>query len=325
MTEMLNEQERLEKLKAYDILDTDPEESFDRITRVSKNALNVPIALISLVDEDRQWFKSRQGLDAPETARDISFCTHAIKSSQPFIVNDAHEDERFRNNPLVTGDPNIRFYAGVPLNTPGGHNMGTLCVIDREPRSISISEINILRDLARLVVDEMELRMLANLDCLTGLQRRRAFQMQADKELERAQRYDHDMSVIAFDVDYFKKVNDTFGHAAGDLVLQRIAELCKDNLRSMDLIARVGGEEFVVLLPETSLPEAYVTAERLRAEIARSEVEDSGSVISVTSSFGVSDRKSSTRDELRSILNHADQMLYEAKAAGRNQTMPKVA
>lgn len=322
---MVNEQERLKKLRAYDILDTGPEESFDRITRVSKNALNVPIALISLVDEDRQWFKSRQGLDAPETPRDISFCTHAIQSSQPFIVNDAHADERFRHNPLVTGDPNIRFYAGVPLHTPGGHNLGTLCVIDKEPRSISLSELNILRDLARLVVDEMELRMLANLDCLTGLQRRRAFQIQADKELERAQRYGHDMSVIVFDVDYFKQVNDTYGHAAGDLVLQNIADLCRSSLRSMDLIARVGGEEFTVLLPETSLDEACITAERLRHQIEQNSVIDGGQVISVTSSFGVADRKSSTRDELKSIINHADQMLYEAKAAGRNQTMPKVA
>ena len=144
-----NEAQRLAALHRYGVLDTPAEEAFDRITRLAQSALQVPIVLVSLIDENRQWFKSKQGLDTPETARDISFCTHAL------------EDPRFRTNPLVTGAPNIRFYVGVPLRTPDGHNIGTLCAIDRKPRELTDDHIHILRDLASLVMDELELRRLA--------------------------------------------------------------------------------------------------------------------------------------------------------------------
>ena len=320
-----HELERLKSLDDFQILDTAPEEAFDRITRVAMMALDVPISLVSLVDEKRQWFKSRQGLEAPETPREISFCTHAIKENQPFIVNDTHEDSRFRFNPLVTGHPDIRFYAGVPLRTHKGHNLGTLCVIDREPRHISRKELSILQDLARIVVDEMELRLVASSDCLTGLQRRRAFMSKAELEFERAKRYGHDLSIVVMDIDHFKSVNDRYGHAVGDLVLQHVANICRANLRSMDLVARIGGEEFVLLLPETNLLAAHKLAERLRTEIETSAVENSGALVKVTTSFGIADRESSGLDELKSMINEADRMLYEAKGAGRNQTMPREA
>ncbi|NNE84378.1 MAG: GAF domain-containing protein [Alphaproteobacteria bacterium] len=156
-----NEVERLAALHRYGVLDTPAEEAFDRITRLAQSALRVPIVLVSLIDENRQWFKSKQGLDTPETARDISFCTHAIQQNEPLIITDALEDSRFRSNPLVTGAPNIRFYVGVPLRTPDGHNIGTLCAIDQKPRELTDDHIHILRDLASLVMDELELRRLA--------------------------------------------------------------------------------------------------------------------------------------------------------------------
>lgn len=153
-----DEAERLELLHALNLLDTPAEPVFDRITRLVAQILNVPIALVSLVDADRQWFKSRVGLEATETPREVAFCAHAITQTAPMIVVDATQDVRFEDNPLVTGNPNIRFYAGVPLRSAGGLAIGTLCAIDSKPRQLSADETNILIDLAALVSKEVQLR-----------------------------------------------------------------------------------------------------------------------------------------------------------------------
>ncbi len=314
------ETKRLEALHRYDVLDTPPEESFDRITRLAKSALRVPMVLVSLVDEDRQWFKSRQGLDATETPRDISFCTHAIQQDGAFIVPNALEHELFRSNPLVTGEPHIRFYAGVPLKTPDGYNIGTLCAIDQEPRELTEVEVNLLRDLARLVVDELELRQIATTDSLTGAQNRRSFLLDVEKEIGRAKRYKRSASFVAFDVDHFKLVNDTYGHNAGDLVLQTLAGICRADLRSVDLFGRLGGEEFMIFLPETDHQGAMLTAERLRAKIESTPVMDGATEIKVTASFGVTVFSDEDAEPL-DLLKRADDALYEAKNNGRNRVV----
>ena len=151
--------DRLAALERYRVLDTGPEESFDRLTRMACRLLDVPICLVSLVDSNRQWFKSRQGLEAEETSRDISFCTHAILQDDVLIVPDTLEDQRFKDNPLVVDDPKIRFYAGAPLQVGEGHGIGTLCVIDREPREFTDTQAELLVELAHIVVDELELRL----------------------------------------------------------------------------------------------------------------------------------------------------------------------
>ncbi|MFC3606773.1 PAS domain S-box protein [Stutzerimonas tarimensis] len=153
-----SEAERLYLLRALQILDTAPEPVFDRLTRLLAHGLGTPIALISLVDENRQWFKSRVGFDMSETPRDQAFCAHAIVDDEPFVVPDAWQDERFANNPLVLDAPHIRFYAGVPIRTQDGLALGTLCAIDTRPRSITADELQILQDLADVVSREMHLR-----------------------------------------------------------------------------------------------------------------------------------------------------------------------
>jgi diguanylate cyclase len=153
-----NEHERLAALQAMEILDTEPEAAFDRITSLAATLFRVPTVLISLVDDTRQWFKSKQGLDAAQTARDISFCGHAILQEEPFVVSDARSDQRFSDNPLVTDGPSIRFYAGAPLTVQGGHRIGTLCLIDQRPRDLTALERQVLADMAALVVSELELR-----------------------------------------------------------------------------------------------------------------------------------------------------------------------
>ena len=145
-----DEDERLSALRALLLLDTPPEERFDRLARFVAEQLDVPIALLTLVDGQRQWFKARVGLDATETPRDISFCGHAIMKNDLFIVEDASRDPRFSDNPLVTGEPHILFYAGAPLSAPGGHRIGTLCVIDTVPRTLGPVELSILDALRRL-------------------------------------------------------------------------------------------------------------------------------------------------------------------------------
>lgn len=153
-----NETQRLKVLWQYEVLDTVPEEVFDDLTELAARICGAPIALISLVDEKRQWFKSKVGISRSETARDVSFCSHAILQGGLFIVPDATLDERFANSPLVTSDPKVRFYAGAPLVTPDGHALGTLCVMDSVPRDLNTDQRQALRVLAHHVVSQLELR-----------------------------------------------------------------------------------------------------------------------------------------------------------------------
>jgi GAF domain-containing protein len=153
-----NESKRLKVLWQYEVLDTVPEELFDDLTELAARICEAPIALISLVDEKRQWFKSKVGVTVSETSRDLSFCAYAINQGELFIVPDATKDKRFANNPLVTSEPKIRFYAGAPLITPDGHALGTLCVIDKVPRELRPEQTQALRILARHVVSQLELR-----------------------------------------------------------------------------------------------------------------------------------------------------------------------
>ncbi|WP_080965603.1 GAF domain-containing protein [Chromobacterium subtsugae] len=151
-----NEQERIQALHELLMLDTPPEDRFDIVTTYCRSRFNVDIALISLVDSDRQWFKSRSGLDAAETPRNISFCGHAILRSEVMEVPDALQDERFADNPLVIGAPNIRFYAGAPLILAQGHRIGTLCIINRQPKRMEDEDKTHLQTLAKTVSAEME-------------------------------------------------------------------------------------------------------------------------------------------------------------------------
>ena len=154
-----NEIERLQSLQNYQILDSLPEEDYDAIAKIASSICNTPIALISLIDKDRQWFKANHGLDARETPRDFAFCAHSIlEPNDLFIINDATKDERFFDNPLTTGEPNVIFYAGAPLNTSDGYSLGTLCVIDNEPKELSTEQKESLKLLANQVVNLLELR-----------------------------------------------------------------------------------------------------------------------------------------------------------------------
>ena len=157
-----NDDRRLQKLKSYNILDTPSEIDYDEIVQLASEICETPISLMTLVDENRQWFKSKVGLEVPETSREVSFCGHAIHEDDVFLIEDATKDERFHDNPLVTSDPNIQFYAGVPLKSPDGFNIGTLCIIDHKPRKLNAFQLNALKVLARQIVNHLELRLQVN-------------------------------------------------------------------------------------------------------------------------------------------------------------------
>src|SRR3954470_21908238 len=175
-----NEARRLKVLWQYDVLDTVPEEVFDDLTELAARICEAPIALISLIDEDRQWFKSKVGITVNETSRDISFCARAIQQDDLFIIPDATKDLRFSNNPLVISDPKIRFYAGAPLITPDGYALGTLCVIDKVPRELRLEQQQALRVLARHVMTQLEVRRHAK-DATEARQAREATREELDK------------------------------------------------------------------------------------------------------------------------------------------------
>lgn len=316
---LLDEDARLAAVRRYDVLDSAPEAQFDKIVALVRTVLRVPIATVTLVDQDRQWFKARLGMPVAQTPRATSFCTHTIQRRDALVVPDALADPRFAHYPLVTGAPFVRSYCGVPLRTPDGYNVGALCAIGTEPRTFSAAEIAILFNFASLVVDELELRQIAQRDLLTGALTRRGFFELADKEIARHRRYGRPGALLMFDVDRFKAINDGHGHPAGDHVLRMLAELCADTMRPNDALGRIGGEEFAVLLPETDEVEAMAAAERFRARIeAHVFTLADGQRLRVTASFGIA-ALSDAIDDAAAWIAAADAPLYAAKRGGRNR------
>lgn len=315
MSSDTNEELRLQVLRRYDILDTAPEETFDRVTRIVAAALRVPIAAVTLVDDHRQWFKSRIGLAAAETPRSASFCAHTMLEHGAMVVTDATQDLRFEDNPLVVGEPHIRFYAGYPVVSSDGVALGAVCAIDTAPRDISPRELGLLKDLAALVNEQLELRHLASIDGLTGALRRKTFLDMCERELLLARRNESPSSCLMIDADHFKSINDKYGHDVGDQVLKALVETLKSGLRATDIVGRLGGEEFGILLPNTDLAGCVDVAERLRAMVEGLAIATAS--VPVTISMGAAE---ATRGEdILSVFHRADTALLKAKRSGRNR------
>jgi diguanylate cyclase (GGDEF)-like protein len=313
-----DEELRLRKLHQYNLLDTPKDDAFDRITRLVSALLDVPIATITLVDRDRQWFKSEQGLGIEETPRSQSFCAHTMTGHGPMVIKDASADRRFIDNPLVTGHPGIRFYAGVPLRAADGTPLGALCAIDSSPRDIEPHQLKLLADLANLTMEQFELRLLASLDGLTGAMRRSSFMATAARDMVLAAQKGSPLSCLMIDADNFKSLNDQFGHAVGDEALVAIAKAINDQLRRGDSLGRLGGEEFCVSLPGAELSGALAVAERMRAAIAAIRLQTDTGEVGITASFGAAALVSSDSSP-SDLIHRADVALYEAKNSGRNR------
>jgi diguanylate cyclase (GGDEF)-like protein len=336
-----NESERLRALARYDVLDSASEESFDEITAFIAKICGMPIAVVSLLDETRQWFKSHYGLEATQTPRRVSFCGHAIlQPQQVMIVPDATQDERFVDNPLVTGAPNIRFYAGTPLVTDDGYALGTLCVIDAAARTMTADQVETLRLAGRMVIRLLEQRRTIKLleteiaerarveehlsfvsahDCLTSLPNRAEFLSRLQLTFERLKaNIGRSFAVCFIDLDHFKRINDTLGHVCGDELLTEIGRRLAHVTRTGDMVARLGGDEFTMLIENMSTPATLpLIAERV-AEAIRAPLTIGGTSTNITASIGVVfvDRASHS---VTDIIRDADVAMYASKEDGRDR------
>ncbi|SEN19864.1 diguanylate cyclase with GAF sensor [Duganella sp. CF517] len=311
-----NEASRLTALRSMEILDTPAEERFDRLTRMAKRMFRVPIALVSIIDENRQWFKSNESLPASETPRSISFCGHAILGDDIFLIADALADPRFADNPLVTGAPHIRFYAGCPLRSAGGFKIGTLCIIDTEARGFDEEDAIALRDLAAMVEDELSAFQKATTDDLTQISNRRGFMQLAQYSLNFCARQGAPATLVFIDLDRFKPINDTFGHAEGDRALVAFADAMRRSFRSTDLFARLGGDEFVVLLTSAAQAEAAMVIDKFSAVIGAYNTEAQRGYALAFSS-GMVEFEPATHREIGTLLAEGDARMYAIKAAKR--------
>lgn len=336
-----NERERVAALHALRVLDTPEEERFNAIARLAARLAQTPIALVTLVDAERQWFKARVGFDAQETLRSLSFCAHAVAGGSYMEIEDALSDVRFNDHPAVMGDPHVRFYAGMPLVLPGGEKIGTLCVVDSRPRRLDDTQRMALEVLSNSVVAELELRRrvtelqqevarrheaeqrilhLATRDALTGLPNRAALMDRLGQAIRAATRDKREFAVLFMDLDRFKWVNDTLGHEAGDALLVALAQRFVRLLRESDTVARLGGDEFAFILP---LQNGAADAEHIAAKLIRAIAEPvviRDETVEVGCSIGVVlFPGQGSSEEL--LLRNADLAMYRAKAQGGNRAV----
>lgn len=342
-----NEAERLRALLRYRILDTLPEVAFDDITHLAAQICQTPVALISLLDSHRQWYKSHYGTSITESPRETSLCTHALMTPrETMIVPDTTQDPRFSDRDYVTGPFPVRFYAGAPLVTSTGYAIGTLCVIDREPRKLTLGQVDALERLSRHTmrlfdarIEQEKLRAAnerlttqSQTDGLTGLHNRRWFQKRLAYLWNEAQRKNEPLSIILMDLDGFKLYNDTHGHLAGDVLLKLAARVLKKCCRpqSRDGAARFGGDEMALLLPRTTTEEALAIAHCLQFPVltpalagALRHIHAETTPMSFSVGVATLDPRvvhagNCTFDDL---IHAADEALYEAKRSGKNRVV----
>lgn len=264
-----DEAQRVTSLRDLPVFDTRHEERFDRLTGVARRLFDAPIALLSLVDTHRQWFKPSLGLDVSETSRGISFCAHAILQDDVFVIHDALSDERFCNNPLVTGEPHIRFYAGCPLALTNGFKLGTLCVIDRVPRDFTDDDRALLQDLAMLAEHELTGLHDAITDPLTGISNRDGFTMLGSHTLKVCNHLGQQVSLMFFDVASADLGANRLVGVPTDSALQAFAAILLETFSDSDVIGRLGDEQFGVLSSHVSDSDTVGAVARLRLAVER--------------------------------------------------------
>jgi diguanylate cyclase (GGDEF)-like protein len=314
-----NEAQRIASLHALHLLETPPEERFDRLTRLAKRLFNVPIAKVTLVDSEMVFTLSCSGAVPAPVPRDVSFCSQAIQGEDILVIADAGADPQFRNNPLVKGEPYVRFYAGCPLAVPNGSRLGTLCLIDTVPREFSAEDRCLMRDLAAMVEQELAAVQMATVCDLTGVSNRRGFELLGQQAIQVCKRLNKPAALLYFDLNHFKEINDTYGHAEGDRALKVFSELLRRVLRSSDLTGRLGGDEFVALLIDSDWAETSAVIERLRTTLAaRNAVDRRG--YDIRFSVGQVALDPVRHTTIATLLAEGDAEMYRNKMALRAAT-----
>ncbi len=351
ISDAILEPKRLEALRRTSLLDTQPEESFDRLTRLAATLTGAPATFVSLLDRHRDFYKSTYGFGEPlASVRQIeghTLCHYAMLKQDGLVLDDVTGIAGICDLPTVKS-LGVRAYAGIPLVTADGSVIGSFCAIDFNPRHWSERDVYILRELAHSTMREIDLRMaiqeassansrlleqmnkvaelnsqleiLSTTDALTGLRNRRKFEHDLAHELLIVERRSIPLSLLVIDVDHFKQVNDTHGHAAGDRVLQAVALLLGNSARNIDVLARIGGEEFAVILPDTGADRALLIAQRLRAAIANADW-SAAAIPSMALTISLGAATLLPGEAAHSLLARADQAMFAAKLQGRNRVV----
>jgi len=299
-----NESARVESLRRMLLSCAPTEASLDHVTHAACRIFGTPIALISVVESDRLWFKSCIGLNVRETPRDISFCGHAILEDAPLIIEDTLLDPRFADNPLVTAEPKIRFYAGRPLRNGENFPLGALCIIDHEPRTLSEEDRRLLDDLGRWAETIFASKQLSEsqrtlqteleqakretmMDPLLHIWNRWAIVDILEREAKRASRHHDALSVLLVKAEHVASIADRYGQSTADSMLKEIVQAFNNVLRPYDAVGRCGGEEFLVVLPDTDARAAATIAKRLRQRISECTVLVDSDQVSCVASTGI--------------------------------------
>jgi diguanylate cyclase (GGDEF)-like protein len=306
-----DETDRLTSLYQLDLLDSGQDERFDRIARIARRALDAQIALVTLLDHDEQQFCGSVGTELTGTRREDSFCTHAIVTpGNLLIVPDTLLDPRFADLPIVKSAPHIRCYAGAPITTPDGQPIGTLCVLDTEPRTFTADDEAVLHDLANLVEREILYTSFGMTDSLTGLPNRRAFMAAAERLIVLGRRRSESVAVIFADVNGLKRVNDQFGHVDGDALIRCAGSAISRPMRTSDIVARLGGDEFAVLLYDADASAAATVIDKINEQIA---VENQDAAPHLTLSIALGAAIARPDDTVTDLIVRADAAMFEAK------------
>jgi diguanylate cyclase (GGDEF)-like protein len=260
----LDEEARLESLRELWLLDTEPEERFDRISRLARRLFEVPIAVFALVDHERVWYKSRVGLELPELARSEAFCSHAILTDGIIQVEDAAEDPRFSGSPLVAAGPGVRFYAGFPVKSAERRRVGVFAVMDTTPRVLDTGDLALLADLARGVEVEISASRVSTVDEVTGMLNLRGFYQFAEKLLKISARSGTPLTLLYVDL---LNVDRTRAPRDNEFALKQVAETINQTFRQSDVVARIGPTRFCALLPENTDHAAETAAARLQTAL----------------------------------------------------------
>ena len=313
-----DEEDRLRELDRLGVLGSNSDIHMERLVELASLTFAVPMAAISLVTSDRQWFLAQRGLAVKETPREVAFCAHAIMADRVMVVPNALEDERFRANPLVLHEPQIRFYAGAPLRGENGHNLGTLCVIDSRPMEPKPEQLRQLKLLSDLVIRELELRQQISLCPVTNLPIRQRFLRIAEHEFKKAREEQKDLSLLLFDIDNFRAINHRWGHHAGDNVLADLCKMVRQFLGEKDLAGWLGDGEFALLLVEASTESALQLAEALRHAVTTMPGVHCHSDLRLHISGGLTSLGPHDKS-FEDLLRRAEKALDLAQSNGRDQ------
>ena len=311
-----DEDRRVAALLALHLLDTPSEDRFDRHARLARRLFDAPVALLSLVDATRLWFKAHLGLDLDQVDRAGSCCAEVIATGATLVVTDAQADPRFCHHALVAGDGGYRFYAGAPVRAPNGEVVGTLSVLDQAPRQAKDGDLDLLRDLAQQVERELEAQSMATIDSLTGISNRRGFMAVAHHALRLGSRHHPGGHLLLFDLDQVREINQEYGHKVGDDVLVEFADLMVRCFRESDAQARTSGDEFCVLLTGTDDTQASAVIARF-ARMVDTRNQRAHSRPAIVYSVGVA--LLSPGDNLAMLLSRAQSDMLVARA-GRHTT-----